>query len=145
MQQQELTMTGQPQGSSPRLSGVVHFLKFVVGKEGWHVPCEVAPSEGWEFTVDKDSPLWNADPKMLTSALCLDNILKTPYWSEIEWMNIEVRFHAADGSYRRYLYKVEHDLAVDEYGKMFQEVKVNDSDMSARDMDELLQNIEDDD
>mgnify|MGYP003126471654 CR=1 FL=1 len=134
-------MTGSPQGSSPHLSGVVHFLKFVVGKEGWHVPCEVAPSEGWEFTVDKDSPLWNADPEMLTGAMCLHNIGDTPCWSEIEWMNIEVRFHAADGSYRQHLYKVEHEVAVDDAGNFFQGVKLEESSMSAHDMNELLDNI----
>lgn len=138
-------MSGLPQGSSPRLSGVIHFLKFVVGKEGWHVPCEVAPSEIWEMTLDKDSPLLDADPKLLTGALTRDTIVNTPYWSDIEWMNMEVRFHAADGSYRRYLYKVEHDLAISEDGELLQEIRVEDSDMSARDMDELLQNIRDND
>lgn len=138
-------MSGLPQGSSPRLSGVIHFLKFVVGKDGWHVPCEVAPSEIWEMTLDKDSPLQDADPKLLTSALTRDTVVNTPYWSDIEWMNMEVRFHAADGSYRRYLYQVEHDLAVDEDGEFVQVVRVGDSDMSARDMEELLQSIRDDD
>jgi len=138
-------MSGLPQGQSPRLSGVTHFLKFVVGKEGWHVPCEVAPSEIWEMTLDNDSPLQDADPKVLTGVLTRDTIVNTPYWSEIEWMNMEVRFHAADGSYRRYLYTVKHDLAIGEDGELLQEIRVEDSDMSARDMEELLQNIRDDD
>ena len=40
---------------------------------------------------------------------------------------------------------VEHDLAVDEDGEFVQVVRVGDSDMSARDMEELLQSIRDDD
>ena len=97
------------------------------------------------MTLDNDSPLQDADPKVLTGVLTRDTIVNTPYWSEIEWMNMEVRFHAADGSYRRYLYTVKHDLAIGEDGELLQEIRVEDSDMSARDMEELLQNIRDDD
>ena len=95
-------MSGLPQGSSPRLSGVVHFLK-MVEKDGQDVPLEVAPAARWtlrgsgsnETTLFDD---FDAEVQAHLAMLIFQNILDVTNWSDCTSLHLDVSYTDIEGN-----------------------------------------------
>ena len=105
-------MSGSPQGSSPRLSGVVHFLK-MVEKDGQDVPFEVAPAARWTLhsSTNNETALeaaecedFDATVQAQLAMLVFQNILDVTNWSDCEALHFDVSYTDSEGN------KSQHQL-----------------------------------
>ena len=118
-------MSGLPQGSSPRLSGVVHFLKMVEHedyKDGEKVPFEVAPAARWKLHSKQPS-----NDTALEAAECEDfdavvqahivlmtfqNILDVTNWSDCTSLHFDVNYIDSEGNESTHTYAGVFNLCV---------------------------------
>ena len=115
-------MSGLPQGSSPRLSGVVHFLK-MVEKDGESVPFEVAPATRWTLhsSTRNDTALEAAECEDFDAVvqahivlMFFQNILDVTNWSDCTSLHFDVNYTDTEGEESTHTYAGVLNLCVGE-------------------------------
>ena len=130
-------MSGLPQGSSPRLSGVMHFLaqqEHPVAKAV--VPRSVRPIIRWESSLNEDVKLSDLKPddavcvgfaEMINN--CLDEI---DGWSDTEKIHIDATFTDDEGNESNHCFMVNVEVSWDaEVNKFGISLAMVETEMSA--------------
>jgi hypothetical protein len=111
-------MSGLPHGSSPRLSGVVHFLK-MVEKDGESVPFEVAPAARWTLRGSGSSVSglfddFDAEVQAHVAMLVFQNMLDVTNWSDCTSLHLDVNYTDIEGNESTHNYGGVFTLCVDD-------------------------------
>ncbi len=142
-------MSGLPQGSSPRLSGVINFLANAdhpVAKR--LVPRAVRPSLRWEDdrfirthadndTLDKGDVVFQAFGEMMTEILP-----EIDGWSDTEKMHLDITFTDTKGKESRHMFMVDLEIRwCSEANKFNCSLQSLECDITADELDKSLNNI----
>ena len=142
-------MSGLPQGSSPRLSGVVHFLK-MVEKDGESVPFEVAPAARWTLhsSTRNDTALeaaecedFDAVVQAHIAMLVFQNILDVTNWSDCKTLHFDVSYTSSEGNKSTHNYDGAFNLCVGEDEGFHGAVALNESPFTGKQLSDLLYHL----
>ena len=142
-------MSGSPQGSSPRLSGVIHFLK-MVEKDGYgEVPKEVSPAARWtlhtgsSFTYHSlvDHSDLNEKIKALVASMVFENILNVSNWADCTNFHLDVKYTDSEGNGYKVCYGGCLDLYVDEEDGFHPGVHIENCPYNGKQLSNLLDHL----
>ena len=138
-------MSGQPQGSSPRLSGVIHFLK-MVEKDGQDVPFEVAPATQWTLRGNgsNDTTLFDdldAEVKAHLAMMVFQNMLDVSNWADCSSLHLDVTYTDIEGNKSTHTYAGRFDIYVDVEDGMHSGVALEEAPFDKQQLRGLLNHL----